>query len=182
MKTAEDAAREKKFLNIVKAAHAQFFEEGGEVTPESILTHVMTTDQNLWQAMQPQLAEHGGLLMIKGLIKKISYIIDGDEEQLDLFPNMPRVITFKRRKINLMKAGTGELDWYGEWWNLRLQGLAKRTEEDLAISGEVERLKRILKKYDPTGTVESALRIRHERLLAAQKKRARVTTERNRKR
>ena len=120
--------------------------------------------------MQPQLAEHGALVLIKALIKKTPHVID-DGAQLDLFPNMPRLITFKKKKVNLLKATAAELEWYGDWWNRRLEGLATRTKEDLAISSEIERLKRALKKYDPAGTVESALQTRNQRLDKARRAR-----------
>lgn len=177
MKTPEDGAREKRFLDLARSAHTQLFEEHGDSPAETILARIIDADEKLWKAMQPQLAEHGALVLIKALVEKTAHMVDGDE-QLDLFPNMPRLITFKRRKINLLKAMASELDWYGEWWNLRLEGLAKRTEEDLAISGEIERLKRTMKKYDPTGTVESALRIRNERLEAARRAREKRRTDR----
>jgi hypothetical protein len=122
-------------------------------------------------------AEHGALVVIKALIKKTPHLID-EGAQLDLFPNMPRLITFKKRKVNLLKAKVAELEWYGDWWNRRLEGLAKRTEQDLAISGEIERLKRALKKYDPAGTVESALQIRNQRLEKARRAREKRTRKR----
>ena len=128
--------------------------------------------------MQSQLAEHGALVVIKALIKKTPHVIDEGAQSMDLFPNMPRLITFKKRKVNLLKATVAELEWYGDWWNRRLEGLAKRTEEDLAISGEIERLKRALKKYDPAGTVESALQTRSQRLEKARQAREKRTRKR----
>ena len=163
MKTPEEGEREKRFQDLARSAHTYIFEKGGDTAAEKILDHVIDADGKLWKAMQSQLARHGALVLIKALMKRSPYVVEGDE-QLDLFPNMPRLITFKKRKVNLLKAGASELQWYGEWWNHRLEGLAKRTEEDLAISGEIERLRRAVKKYDPQGTVESALRIRNERL------------------
>ena len=177
MKTPEDGAREKKFLELVRTAQTQLFEKNGDGPPDKILDLVIDADEKLWKAMQPQLAQYGAIVLIKALVKRTPHIIE-DSEQLDLFPNMPRLITFKKKKINLLKATASELDWYGEWWNLRLEGLAKRTDEDLAISGEIERLKRAMKKYDPTGTAESALRIRNERLEAARRVRERRRTRR----
>lgn len=172
MKTPEDAIREKKFLSLARYAHTQVFEKCGDSPVDQILSSVIEADRALWETMQPQLAEHGALVLLKALVKKSTIVID-DTPQLDLFPNMPRLITFKKKKINLLRATAAELDWYGEWWNHRLEGLAKRTEEDLAISGEIERLKRAMKKYDPTGTVESALRTRNERLEQARRERER---------
>lgn len=170
MKTPEDGTREKRFLNLAKAAQTQIFERDGDSPAEEILAYIINADEKLWEAMQPQLAEHGALVLIKALIKKTPHIIDNDA-QLDLFPNMPRLITFKKKQVNLLKATAAELEWYGDWWNRRLEGLAKRTEEDLAISGEIERLRRALKKYDPAGTVESALQTRDQRLEEARRTR-----------
>jgi hypothetical protein len=177
LKTPEDGAREKTFLDLAKIAQTHLFERVGDSSAEAILTHTIKADEKLWDAMQSQLAEYGALVLIKALIKKTPHIID-DGAQLDLFPNMPRLITFKKRKVNLLKATTAELEWYGDWWNRRLEGLAKRTEEDLAISGEIERLKRVLKKYDPAGTVESALQTRNQRLEKARQARDKRRTRR----
>jgi hypothetical protein len=170
LKTPEDGVRGKRFLDLVKAAQTQIFERVGDSPPEEILAHTIKADEALWKGMQAQLAEYGALVLIKALIRKRQHIID-DDPQLDLFPNMPRLITFKKRKVNLLKATAAELEWYGDWWNRRLEGLAKRTEEDLAISGEIEHLKRALKKYDPAGTVESALQTRNQRLEKARRAR-----------
>lgn len=170
MKTPEDGAREKRFLDLARTVQTQTFETVGDSPAEEILAYIIKADEKLWEAMQSQLAEHGALAMIKTLIKKTPHVID-DGAQLDLFPNMPRLITFKKKKVDLLKATAAELEWYGDWWNRRLEGLAKRTEEDLAISGEVERLKRTLKKYDPAGTVESALQTRNQRLEKARRDR-----------
>jgi hypothetical protein len=177
LKTPEDGAREKKFLALAKVAQTQIFEKVGDSPAEEILAHIVKADKELWEAMQSQLAEHGALVVIKALIKKTPHVID-EGAQLDLFPSMPRLITFKKRKVNLLKAKVAELEWYGDWWNRRLEGLAKRTEEDLAISGEIERLKRALKKYDPAGTVESALQIRNQRLEKARQAREKRTRKR----
>lgn len=170
MKTPEDGVREKRFLDLAKAAQTQLFERVGDSPPEEILSHTIAADETLWKGMQAQLAEYGALVLIKALIKRTPHLID-DDPQLGLFPNMPRLITFKKRKVNLLKATAAELEWYGDWWNRRLEGLAKRTEEDLAISGEIERLKRALKKYDPAGNVESALQTRNQRLEKARRAR-----------
>ena len=175
MKTPEDGAREKRFLDLAKAAHTQMFERVGDSPAEEILTCIIKADEKLWEAMQSQLAEHGALVLIRVLIKKILHVIDAGA-QLDLFPNMPRLITFKKKKVNLLNATAAELEWYGDWWNRRLEGLAKRTEEDLAISGEIERLRRALKKYDPAGTVESALQTRNQRLEEARQAREKRRT------
>jgi hypothetical protein len=170
LRTPEDGAREKRFFHLVKLAQTQTFERVGDSSAQEILAEVIKADEKLWEAMQPQLAEHGALVLIRALIKKTLHVID-EGTQLDLFPNMPRLITFKKKNVNLLRATTKELEWYGDWWNRRLAGLAKRTEEDLAISGEIERLKRVLEKYDPAGTVESALQIRNQRLEKARRAR-----------
>lgn len=142
MKAPEDVAREKKFLELARSAQMEVFENEGDCPPARILTLVVSADERLWIDMQPQLAERGALFLIKSLITRTLHVIDHGI-QLDLFPNMPRLITFKKEKINLLKAAA-QLDWYGDWWGRRLYGLAKRTEEDLAISGEIERLKRVV--------------------------------------
>ena len=177
MKTPQEGEREKRFLDLARSAHTHLFENDGDTTVEKILDHVIDADGKLWKAMQPQLAVHGALVLIKALVKASPHAVESDY-QLDLFPNMPRLITFKKRKINLLKAGASELQWYGEWWNHRLEGLAKRNEGDLAISGEIERLKRTMKKYDPMGTVESALRIKNERSEAVRRIRERRRAQR----
>ena len=178
MKTPEDGVREKRFLDLAKAAQTQIFERVGDSPPEEVLAHTIKADGALWTEMQAQLAEYGALVLIKSLIKKTPHIID-DDPQLGLFPNMPRLITFKKKKVNLLKATAAELEWYGDWWNRRLEGLAKRTEEDLAISGEIERLRRALKKYDPAGTVESALQTRNQRLEKARRAREKRGTRKH---
>ena len=125
MKTPEDGAREKRFLDLAKAAHTQMFERVGDSPAEEILTCGChnKADEKLWEAMQSQLAEHGALVLIKSLIKKTLNVLD-EGAQLDLFPNMPRLITFKKKKVNLLNATAAEVKWYGDWWNRRLEGLA----------------------------------------------------------
>lgn len=147
------------------------FEKNGEAAAaETVFATVIDEDGKLWKEMQPQLAEYGAIALIKvAVLKKAVYEID--TAQLDLFPTLPRRITFKKKKIDLLKADASALDWYGDWWQHRLVGTAKRTAEDTAYSSEIERAKRILKKYDPTGTLESALRKREERRASIRRKR-----------
>ena len=171
MKTPEQGLNEKRFLELARNASMTHFEKYGESAPaETVFASVIEEDGKLWKAMQPQLAEYGAIALIKtAVLKKVVYKID--TAQLELFPTLPRRITFKKRKIDLLKADAAALDWYGDWWQHRLVGTTKRTAEDAAYSSEIERAKRILKKYDPTGTVESALLKREERLAKIRRRR-----------
>lgn len=172
MKTPEQGLNEKRFLELARNASTAHFEKHAEgATAEAIFSVVVDEDGKLWKAMQLQLAEYGGIALIKTVLKKAVYEIDS--AQLDLFPNLPRRIAFKKRKIDLLKAGAEELDWYAEWWQHRLEGTAKRTAEDSVYSTEIERAQRLVRKYDPSGTVESALRIREARLAKARRERER---------
>jgi len=179
VKTPEQGLNEKRFLDLARKSSMAHFEKHGEgATAETVFASVIEEDAKLWKSMQPQLAEYGAITLIKtSVLKKAVYEIDS--AQLDLFPTLPRRITFKKRKIDLLKAGAAELDWYGDWWQHRLVGTAKRTTEDVAYSAEIDRAKRILKKYDPTGTVESALLKRSARL--AKVRRAREQSKKRRK-
>jgi hypothetical protein len=179
VKTPEQGLNEKRFLDLARKASTTLFEKNGEAAPaEAVFATVIDEDGKLWKAMQPQLAEYGAIALIKAaVLKKAVYEIDS--AQLDLFPTLPRRITFKKKKIDLLNADAAALDWYGDWWQNRLVGTANRAAQDTAYSSEIQRAKRILKKYDPTGTVESALLKRAARL--AKVRRAREQSKKRRK-
>lgn len=178
MRTPEQALNEKRFLELARNASVTYFEQHGEsASAETLFTSVIAEDGTLWTSMQPQLAEYGAVALIKlAVVRRAVFQIDS--AQLDLFPTLPRRITFKKRKIDLLKADAKALDWYGDWWQHRLDGTARRTAEDTSYFSEIERAKRILKKYDPTGTLESALQKREAR--RAEVRRARERGKRKR--
>src|SRR5580704_10045997 len=70
VKTLEDAAKEKRFLDLAREAHTQVFEKRADSPVDEILSRVIELDSPLWKDLQPQLAEYGALVLIRTLLKK----------------------------------------------------------------------------------------------------------------
>ena|SRR5271166_1971427 len=138
----------------------------GSFTGAEIAEDVIHTNPALWQEAREILATEKLIAIATGTMRGPLHQPNSAQLPLAGFEDLPKYIRAGKRWVDLRDANAQELGEFAEWYRVRVERNLERAKRDKHILADVERLARILVRYDrktPGITVSQVLEIREVR-------------------
>jgi hypothetical protein len=149
-----------------RAIHKVVGRRKGSFTGADIAADIIQSEPELWQEARDVLATEKLISMANGTLRGPLHEPNSAQLPLAGFEDMPKYIRAGKKWVDIRDANAKQLAEFSEWYRERVERNAERTKRDKRILADVERLSRILSRYDrktPGITVSQVLEIREVR-------------------
>ena len=149
-----------------QAVHTVISRRGGSFTGPEIAADLISMFPVLWEEAREVLATEKLIAIATGSLR--GPLTQPNSAQLALpgFEDLPKYIRASGKWVDLRDANSQQLTEFAEWYRARVERNQERSKRDKQILADVERLARIVARYDrktPGITVSLVLEIREVR-------------------
>jgi hypothetical protein len=138
----------------------------GSFTGAEIARDLKITFPVLWEEVREVLATERLVAIATGMMRGPLHQPNSAQLPLAGFEDLPKYIRAGRRWVDIRNATAEELAEFAEWYRERVERNLDRSKRDKQILTDVNRLVRVMKRYDrrtPGITVGEVLEIREAR-------------------
>lgn len=170
----EQRELERRFRALVESAVAERWEREGRFSAKDILADVRS-DEEVWRGMLEQWAQQAAATAIRRQIAARDHGAHPSQGRFPFADELPlAAITYKGSVVATSRSTADEYLWFSRWYEKRHTGTVRRSGVDKKTLAKVQRLARIVEKYEaaqPGMTLQEILLLRQERLNALHKQR-----------
>jgi len=120
----------------------------GAFTGGDVAASLKRADGDLWDEAREVLATDKVIAIANSIIRGPLHQANSSQMELAGSEDIPKYIRAGKRWLEIHDANAAELKEFAEWYRKRLEGAAKKTERDKRILTNVERLIRIVNRYE----------------------------------
>lgn len=150
---------------LKRAIHEAIEGHRGSFTGAEIATAIKA-DHTLWEEAREVLATEKLIDMATGTLRGPLHEPNSAQLPLAGFEDLPKYIRAGRKWVDLRDANAQELGEFAVWYRARVERSLDRSKRDKQILVDVDRLVRVVARYDrktPGITVSQVLEIREVR-------------------
>jgi len=143
----------------------------GSFSGADIAAAVKRLDADLWDEAREVLATEKLIAIATSTMRGPLQQINSSQLALAGFEDIPKYIRAGKRWIEIRDANSQELQEFADWYRTRLDKAAERVKRDRRIVADIERLARIVKRYErqaPGITLGTVLEMREVKQELAQ--------------
>jgi hypothetical protein len=151
-------------LNV--AIHKAVSRHRGAFTGSEIAEAIVKSDPDLWEEAREVLAREKLIAMANGILRGPLHQPNSAQLPLAGFEDIPKYIRVGRKWVEIQDANVEQVKEFTEWYRARVEKNGDRYKRDKTMLSNLERLIRIMARYDkntPGISVSSVLEIREVR-------------------